>query len=142
MNQAIADAYRPIRAALRRIEDEAIEARKERLLRKQWEQEQREEELADAIREKTRSESDLIKAQAVALQRPATPLQFVPVAVPKAEDSDPAIPKALRGTRYKKAAIVISFIAVMTPIILAAMAYWSQRSSPHGEPASPAHEAP
>jgi len=129
--------FAPIAASVERIEMESVAARVERRARKQWEEEQRAEELSDAIREKTRSESDLIKAQTAALERPATPLQFVPVTV-SAPGSDPAIKKpASRAMRW---AVIV--VPVLIALISTIGAIVSNRSSPHGAPAPAQGHAP
>lgn len=139
MNAAIAESHAAILREVRKIgavanetHRELAENRRVRELREKWEAELREKELLDATRERSKSEQDL----ADALKRPPTPLQFVPVPVPKAPDSDPslALKKPLSRSMRWVALLVPVIIAIITTIGMIV----SQRSSPHGGYVSPA----
>lgn len=141
VEQMITEAMREVLGPIRRVEamaresrDELREAKRERELRAQWDREQREREQIEAVREKTRSESDL----AAALQRPQTPLQFLPVAIPKAADSDPILKKPMsKSMRW-----VALLVPVIVAIIMAVSAVVSNRSNPHGAQAAPQGHTP
>lgn len=138
MNAALAEVVQALQGPIRRIEamaqesrNELREAKKERELRAQWDREQRERENLEAMRARTKSETDLAQA----LQRPPTPLVAF---VPPPEDSEPELPKSKRYSR----AVTVAIISGVVTVLVAAIGAWaSQRSAPHGfvEP-KPVHE--
>lgn len=128
----ITEAMREVLGPIRRVEamaresrDELREAKRERELRAQWDREQRERDQLEAVRERSKSEQDLAQA----LQRPATPMQFLPVSIPKAPDSEPSTSKH-RLNRTQVIVAVISAIALVAATAIGAI--YSQHTSPHG----------
>ena len=135
MERYVSQMFAPVMAGINELRGEAVAARRERELRAQWDREQREREQFEAVREKTRSESDLIKAQVEALQRPQTPLQVI---VPRASDSDPVLRKPM--SRAMRWAVIL--VPVLLAIISTIGAVISQRTSPRGGSVPSAKEKP
>lgn len=132
----VTQMYRPVMAALGRLEREAAASRIEREARKLREQQEREERAArmsETVREKMQSESELIKAQAAALQRPPTPAQ------PHAPASDPEIKQPV----YKRTAVIVAIVgAIATVATVAISAYFSLHQNPHGAIVAPPAQGP
>lgn len=132
----VTQMYRPVMAGIGRLEREAAASRLEREARRLRERQERDERAArmsETVREKMQSESELIKAQAAALQRPPTPAQS------HAPASDPEIKQPV----YKRTAVIVAIVgAIATVATVAISAYFSQQQHPRGAIVAPPAQGP